>query len=253
MASLVLPQQTRLDVAAALTASGGVLNGVVAACYQVNVTPTDQTKLADLIGAGLECNFDGYARSSALVWGPDVFYSNTGVASIYAGVVNFQSAADQTKPQTIFGTALLQNTTPIGAPTQTAPSTATTGGSIAAGTYYYKVTTLDGAQESVGSNEESQTTTGATSTVTINWGAVSGATGYKIYRGSAAGAENLLIATVGPSTSYTETGGETTSAASPPATAPSVILRAAMLLDAPVPINNYPDGLPFLARYDFAG
>jgi hypothetical protein len=69
----------------------------------------------------------------------------------------------------------------LGAPTSSASSTATTGGTLPAGTYRAKITAVNDRGETVGSTEQSQTTTGSASTVTFNWGAVSGATGYRVY------------------------------------------------------------------------
>jgi hypothetical protein len=99
-----------------------------------------------------------------------------------------------------------------------APTVSGSGGSLAAGTYYYTVTGTTANGESTPSNQVSATTTGSTSTVTLTWNAAPGATGYKIYRGTSAGAENTLIATTTNATtlSFTDTGSETTSAASPP-------------------------------------
>ena len=119
----------------------------------------------------------------------------------------------------------------VKAPVQSAASTATTGGTLAAATYYYKITSTTAAGESTGSNEISQATTGTTSTVTLNWAAATNATGYKIYRGTSAGAENLLIATIasGATVTYVNTGGETTSTASPPAVNGAAALNAFQL------------------------
>ena len=119
----------------------------------------------------------------------------------------------------------------VKAPVQSASSTATTGGTIAAGTYYYKITSITAAGESTGSNEISQATTGTTSTVTLNWTAATNATGYKIYRGTTAGGENLLIATIssGATVTYVNTGTETTSTASPPAVNGAAALNAFQL------------------------
>lgn len=95
------------------------------------------------------------------------------------------------------------------APTLNAPTTATTGGTLAAGTYYYKITATNSTGESAGSNEVSQVTTGTTSTVGLTWSAVAGATGYKVYRATVSGGQSTspaLVATVGAVTSYTDTG-----------------------------------------------
>jgi len=78
--------------------------------------------------------------------------------------------------------------------TQTASATATTGGTLAAGTYRAVITALNDRGETVKSNEISQVTTGATSTVTFNWTAVSGATGYRVYvTNGAAGSQAIYV------------------------------------------------------------
>ncbi len=82
--------------------------------------------------------------------------------------------------------------TPLAPPTQTAASTATTGGTIAANTYYLVVTAENALGETVASNEESITTTGTTSTITANFTLPSGATGGKLYVGTATGLENVV-------------------------------------------------------------
>lgn len=84
-------------------------------------------------------------------------------------------------------------------PVQAALATATTGGTITAGTYRYVVTAINANGETKASNEQTIVTTGSTSTVTVSWGAVTGATGYKLYKtaaGGGAGTE-LLYKTVG--------------------------------------------------------
>lgn len=92
-------------------------------------------------------------------------------------------------------------------PVQAALATATTGGTITAGTYRYIVTAINASGETTASNEQSITTTGSTSTVTVTWGAVTGATGYKLYKTAAGGATGteLLYKTVGLVTSDIDT------------------------------------------------
>ena len=78
------------------------------------------------------------------------------------------------------------------------PSTATTGGSLAAATYYYKISAVVARQgEILPSLEVSQTTTGSTSTVTLSFTPPTGQDGlgtqlYKVWRGTAAGGETFL-------------------------------------------------------------
>lgn len=92
-------------------------------------------------------------------------------------------------------------------PVQSALSTAGTGGTITAGTYRYVVTAINTNGETTASNEQSITTTGSTSTVTVTWAAVVGATGYKLYKTTAGGATGteLLYKTVGAVTTDIDT------------------------------------------------
>jgi hypothetical protein len=94
-------------------------------------------------------------------------------------------------------------------------NTATTGGTIgAAVTCTYMVTALIGGVETALSNRITQVSgAGTTNTVTINWATVVGATGYKVY-GRTNGSE-LLMATVGNVTSWTDTGSVTPAGALP--------------------------------------
>lgn len=107
----------------------------------------------------------------------------------------------------------------LAAPVADTPATATTGGSLAAATYYYKVTGVTALGETIGSNEVSQVTTGAASTVTLTWSAINGATGYRVYRGTAAGLETVYYA-LGNVLTYIDTGAAST-AGTPPTSSPS--------------------------------
>lgn len=103
----------------------------------------------------------------------------------------------------------------LATPVQATPTTATTGGTLAAATYYYVVTATDASGETIKSNEQSIATTGTTSANTISWAAITGATGYRIYRGTATGGENVFYS-VGAVTSFMDTGAANT-AGTPPA------------------------------------
>jgi hypothetical protein len=99
------------------------------------------------------------------------------------------------------------NTAVLSAPTQNNLTTSTSAGSLAAATYYYEVTATDAAGETTASNEKSATL-GATGEITVSWNALTGASGYKIYRGTSTGAENTLVAVIvgGSTTSYVDVG-----------------------------------------------
>jgi hypothetical protein len=101
----------------------------------------------------------------------------------------------------------------LSSPGTVTPSTATTGGTLTAGTYYYQVTAVGNGGETLPSPECSETTTGSTSTVTLNWSAVTGATSYKIYRGTSSGGENHYQTSA--TNSFTDTG-STGTAGTPP-------------------------------------
>lgn len=107
------------------------------------------------------------------------------------------------------------------APGTVTATPSTTGGSLAAGTYYYKVTALNAQGQTTGSPEVSATTTTATSSVALSWTAVPGATSYNVYRGTAAGGENVYYNTT--TASYTDTGAAGTSGTVPASNTAKVI------------------------------
>ncbi|MGW5477706.1 SU10 major capsid protein [Streptomyces sp. NPDC004008] len=77
-------------------------------------------------------------------------------------------------------------------------ATATTGGTLAAATYYYQIVPVIARQgEILPSTEVSQATTGSTSTVTLSFSTPTGLDGsqpnlYKVYRSTSTGQETLL-------------------------------------------------------------
>lgn len=121
---------------------------------------------------------------------------------------------------------------------QTAPTgpsaTLASGGSLTnSQAYYYKVTATGPAgaigptvasstNESMPSLEVTATASNPNLSIIVAWTAVQGATGYKVYRGTSAGSENLLVATVsgGSTVSWTDTG-VAGSGASPPSSPPN--------------------------------
>lgn len=119
----------------------------------------------------------------------------------------------------VYGAANVTTLPPIAglaAPVVTLGATAGTGGTHTAGTKYWRVTALNANGETIASNVVSATLT-STSTQVLNWGAVSGATGYNVYRGTVPGQENTLVSAVGAVTTYTDAG-----AAGTPQTPPVV-------------------------------
>jgi len=78
------------------------------------------------------------------------------------------------------------------------------GGALTAGTYLYVITALNANGESSISNEVSVTTAAGNLTAHLTWPAVTGATGYKVYRTASGGGTGteLLVTTLGLVTSY---------------------------------------------------
>lgn len=97
-----------------------------------------------------------------------------------------------------------------GSPTSLAISTAGTGGTLAAGSWFYLVTTIVPNGESLQSNEVEAATLGSTSANTLTWFAPGGGggTGYKIYRSSSLFGTSYLIGTINDitTTTFTDTG-----------------------------------------------
>lgn len=90
---------------------------------------------------------------------------------------------------------------------------AQTGGSLAAGTHYFRVVALMAtANYTVVSSPSAEISTAVSSSgnVTVSWSAVPGADKYRVYRGTAPAAENVYLETAGAVTSFSYTGsGET--------------------------------------------
>lgn len=131
----------------------------------------------------------------------------------------------------------------LAAPVQSASSTATSGGTLAAGTYRAKITAVNSRGETIGSNEQSQVTTGAVSTITWNWAAVTGATGYRVYVTAVGGATNsevFLANVTAPTVTYVQTAPVTAGGATPP-TSNTANVTTTKTFGGP----GWPDGIRF--------
>lgn len=120
-----------------------------------------------------------------------------------SGNIDTPTLADYEAKFAIFRDSL--GTAGTAAPAITLGTTAATGGTFGAGTYFWVVSAISATGESIVSNEVTATLV-STGTQILNWTAITGATGYKVYRGSVSGAENTLVATLGAVLTYTDTG-----------------------------------------------
>jgi hypothetical protein len=89
-------------------------------------------------------------------------------------------------------------------PALTLGATNASGGTFAAGTYFWTVTATNRSGETIGSNQVTATLV-LNGTQVLNWTAVTGATGYRIYRGPGS-LMNTWVASVGAVLTYTDTG-----------------------------------------------
>lgn len=152
---------------------------------------------------------DGYNKMLALEWQPDVSYI-AGAAPAAVG----QPA--------IYRTDLLTGMS-LAAPTGGAAAAVGSGGTFAAGTYFWVVTAVDSnGNESLPSAEFSQTLV-LNGSATLTWAAVPGASSYRVYRGASAGAENVVYTGIAAIASPTYT--DTNAASQASAVAPVVQAR----------------------------
>lgn len=108
----------------------------------------------------------------------------------------------------------INSTTPVATPGTVTPTGSTTGGTLAAGAKFYKVTALNANGETLPSAEATVTTTGSTSSVALAWAAVSGATKYRVYRGTTTNNENVYYEVL--TNSYTDINAAPTASGTPP-------------------------------------
>lgn len=134
----------------------------------------------------------------------------------------------------------------LAAPVQAAATTATTGGSLAAGTYRIRVTAFNARGETTQSNEITRVTTGSASTITANWADVSGESGYRVYVspvGGAAGTERFVAQVGAGVTTYTWTGTPAADASRPVPASNTAVVTVSKTFENP----GYLDGFRFNA------
>lgn len=102
-------------------------------------------------------------------------------------------------------------------PTGVTATPSGTGGTMAAGTYYYRVTALNAWGETLGSIEQSATVPGGgTGSVAITWTPPAGTvTGYRIYRGASTGSQDTYYTDA--ASPFTDTGAAGTAGTVPTA------------------------------------
>jgi hypothetical protein len=174
----------------------------------------------------------GDATSGTNVGGNLVLQGGAGASTGASGSVivksNTNNSASAFQVQDSSGNALLTGDTTnmrlgvnmtyaaMSTPTGLSAGVATSGGSLAATTtYFYKVTAIDSnGGETVASTESSRATTGTNKTIPVTWTAVTGASGYKVYRSTTTGTEVYLTTVL--TNSFTDAGTITAGSTTPP-------------------------------------
>ena len=93
----------------------------------------------------------------------------------------------------------------VGTPGAPSGTPATTGGTMLTGSYFAKIVAVDssGALSVVGTESSSVSVTGPTGSIAWSWTAVTGASSYRIYVGTASNGENAFFTSV--TNSYSQT------------------------------------------------
>jgi hypothetical protein len=220
-----------LTVSGQATLSGGA---AVTGTTTINTTGSAGTTLGSsssstTIGGALTVSGTTTNNGNVSVTGSNTLTVGTGTTRLggnlnVAGATTFTDATNSAvafQVQNSTGSALLDAntaTSSVGIVSLTTPGALTlstsSGGSLAAGTYYYTVTAVDGSGgQTLASPESTIATTGGSSLVTLSWAAVNGATKYYVYRGTTSGGENVYYTT--KTNSYIDTGATSTSGTPP--------------------------------------
>jgi hypothetical protein len=161
-----------------------------------NILMTSRGASSPCDGSGVLFAFTGNIQSNFGKFLAETLFDPTGVAPYFLALIQ---AFDQ----------------PLGPPKNLAASDGGVGGTLAAGTYFYVVTALDGnGGETTISNEVSQAVA-VNHKINLTWNVVPNAFGYNVYRSTGAGTETLLSGTglpvpqpspIAPTVSFTDTG-----------------------------------------------
>lgn len=134
--------------------------------------------------------------------------------TVKVGLAEFLNAYSQSLVYGPANVSVVPATAQLNDPVLTLGTTATSGGTTTAGVKFWRVTAINAQGETLASNEVTATLT-ATGTQVLTWAAISGATGYRVYRGTAPNQENTLVTQLGTVLTYTDLGAVGTAATLP--------------------------------------
>ena len=165
------------------------------------------------IQAGIRYNTSGLIDIGAFQTGGNIptFYSNNAEAARFGTTGNLLigTTTDAGYKLDVNGSTRTQGIAGFGVALSAVSGTpgivlSSTGGTLSASTYYYKIVAVDVfGNTTTGSTEVSGTTTGSTSSVTLTWTSVTNAVSYRIYRGTATNTQTLYYTST--SSPFTDT------------------------------------------------
>ena len=170
-----------------------------------NLLLTSRGALTPCDGTGIINWYNGAVQSNRGQILAETLFTPTGVTPYYLALAEMVAQK--------FPTIIAEM--PLGTPQNLVAADGGPGGTLAAATYFYKITALDGAiGETLPSNEAS-VAVAANHKINLTWNVVPNAFGYQVYRSTSSGTETLLVGTVLPvlqpsplttTVSFTDTG-----------------------------------------------
>lgn len=215
-----LLQNNYLEGGAETTITGGtpccgVHHGLVQAAPAPTVNGATLSTVEDLVvGQGMSIVVGGLEQfvevativGSAITWTPAL----NAVPDVPGNTTWGITPTGVTVTKNIFTRQLAWRNPIVGTPQGIAASATETGGTLAAGTYAYRVvarmaTNNGETARSGASSEVTAAITGTTGSVTITWAAVTNAETYYVY-GRSVGGENVRFSVTAPTVTFTDTG-----------------------------------------------
>ena len=183
-----------LNAASTVTTAYGVS---VTAFTGANTTNYYGVNVGDATGSTNVYGVASNISSGSNKWN---IYANGTAPNYFAGATTFNNGVTLNGSLVETGSHTLAQLTAATAP---AGVGSTTGGTVAAATYYAKVVALDAMGYVTGAESTGVTTTGTTSSIVWSWTAVTGAASYQLWVGTSTNGESTYFAST--TTSYTQT------------------------------------------------
>ena len=163
------------------------------------------------VKSNVKASVESYFQAQPGVLGRSVYVSDLNNVILSEPGVDYVVFNDLVKPTNL--TLMKNPVVPTATASPAVPSATpfTSGGSMPDGTKYYKISAIDAnSVETAASPEVSATVTGGggSGRIDLSWTAVSGASSYRIYRGTSSGAQTVYYTS--GTNSYSDTNGSST-------------------------------------------